>query len=203
MHPRAEDIIFRPYQESDRDEIVDLIAKTWYPDVDRELSLKRGNLELNWHLSHQDHTSIARIGDKLGGLIFSRSPKLTLKTNMMDDFKQLTEGLHQNDPVMEEVKWLLDEIEAIKSVDINHPNKTAGWLELLMVSPEVRGFGLGKKLYNQGIENLAKQGATHYRLLTDDDCDWAFYEHDNMIRLGAFPDEENFNVYVYEKEINI
>ncbi len=201
MLHRADDVIYRPYQESDRPEIVDLIAKTWYPDETRELSLKRGNLELDWHLAHQDHTSIARVGDKLGGLIFSRSPELTLKTNMMQDFKELTRELRDSDPVMQEVKWLLDEVEAIKSVDAKHPNKTAGWLELLMVSPEVRGFGLGKKLYNQGIEYLAKQGASHYRLLTDDNCDWSFYEHDNMKRLGAFPDEDNFNVYVYEKKI--
>ncbi len=201
MLHRADDVIYRPYQESDRDEIVDLIAKTWYPDEERQISLKRGNLELNWHLSHQDHTCIARVGDKLGGLIFSRSPKLTLATDMMHDFKQLTKGFQQSDPVVQEVQWLLDEVEAIKNVDAQHPNKTAGWLELLMVSPEVRGFGLGKILYNQGIEYLATQGATHYRLLTDDNCDWSFYEHDNMKRLGAFPDKDNFNVYVYEKKI--
>ncbi len=202
MLQRADDVIYRPYQESDRDEIVDLIAKTWYPNVERDLSLKRGNLELNWHLAHQDHTSVARVGDKLGGLIFARSPELTLKTDMMHDFMQLTKELCEDDPVMQEVKWLSDEVEAIKSVDARHPNSTAGWLELLIVSPEVRGFGLGKKLYNQGIEHLAKHGASHYRLLTDDDCDWSFYEHDNMTRLGAFADEDNFNVYVYEKKID-
>ena len=201
MLHRADDVIYRPYQESDRPEIVDLIAKTWYPDVSEELAKEHANFELDWHLAHQDHTAVARLDDKFAGLIFSRSPELEKKTDFAGDFKNLIEKYTSDHPMIQNIAWLRDEVNAVESVKKSNPNEGRGWLELLMVSPEIRGIGLGKKLYKLGIENLAKQGAEYYRLLTDDNCDWTFYEHDNMKRLGAFPDEDNFNVYVYEKKI--
>ncbi len=201
MLNRANDVIYRPYQESDRPEIVDLIAKTWYPHVSDELAKEHANFELDWHLAHQDHTAVARLDDKFAGLIFSRSPELEKKTNFKDDFNRLIKKYDVNHPMIQNIGWLRDEVNAVENVKKANSNQGRGWLELLIVSPEIRGIGLGKKLYKIGIDNLAKQGATHYRLLTDDDCDWSFYEHDKMKRLGAFPNEDNFNVYVYEKEI--
>ncbi len=202
MLNRAKDVIYRPYHESDRDDIVSLIAKMWYPHVSDDLARQHGNFELDWHLAHQDHTVVARLDNKFAGLIFSRSPKLEHATDFAGDFNKLISKYPEDHPMITGINWLRDEVHAVESVKKTHPNVGTGWLELLMVSPEIRGIGLGKTLYKLGIENLANSGATHYRLLTDDDCDWTFYEHDKMTRLGAFPDKDNFNVYIYEKKID-
>ncbi len=201
MSLRAEDVVFRPYQESDRDAIVNLIAQMWYPDDTAEDALEHAHFELDWHLNHQDHATVAELEDSFAGLIFSRSPKLELASDLADDIAGLKESLGEEHKMIQNIKWLQDEVDAEEHVKIHHPNETAGWLELLMVSPEIRGIGLGKTLFEMGIQHLADNGATHYRLLTDDGCDWKFYEHIQMTRLGAFPDEDDFNIYIYEKEI--
>lgn len=57
-------------------------------------------------------------------------------------------------------------------------------VQLLVVSPEARGLGLGRRLLDRARRYLHEQGATRYHLVTDTECDWGFYEHLGLRRLG-------------------
>lgn len=55
-----------------------------------------------------------------------------------------------------------------------------GIVELLILTPEARGAGIGRELFERGVMWLREHGAKTIRLITDDECNWGFYEHLGM-----------------------
>ena len=84
-------------------------------------------------------------------------------------------------------------------------------VKLLIVSPDAKGLGLGGKLFSAALEHLREAGAAGYHLLTDDSCDFGFYEHKGLTQAmrrrsraywpGVDPEKDEFYVYVYEQEL--
>lgn len=56
-------------------------------------------------------------------------------------------------------------------------------LELLIVSPEHRGKGVGKALYEAAMVEFRKRGKHSVLIFTDDDCGYGFYDQDGCERL--------------------
>ncbi len=56
-------------------------------------------------------------------------------------------------------------------------------LELLIVSPEHRGKGVGKALYEAAMDEFRKRGKHCVLIFTDDDCGYGFYDRDGCERL--------------------
>ena len=82
--------------------------------------------------------------------------------------------------------------------------------ELLIVSPEARGLGIGRKLFDAVRDHLRGRGAAGFYLLTDDNCDVSFYDHMGLrqeVRRRSevtWPDEEpgtDFGIYVYAERL--
>lgn len=75
---------------------------------------------------------------------------------------------------------------------------------LLVVSPEARGQGLGKRLLEKARDHFRRHGAERYWLVTDSDCDWPFYEHLGLSRMaernGEAPGAPE-QYYVYGSEV--
>ena len=84
-------------------------------------------------------------------------------------------------------------------------------VKLLIVSPEARGLGLGRRLFDAVRSYLRERGAAGYHLLTDDSCDVSFYEHMGLARAmdrksevawpGGDPATDDFHVYVYSERL--
>ena len=55
-------------------------------------------------------------------------------------------------------------------------------LNLFVVSPEFRGYGIGSKLYRQFEIYLKKQHLKSFFLHTDTGCAYKFYEHKGLKR---------------------
>ena len=82
---------------------------------------------------------------------------------------------------------------------------SVGILQLLVLSPEARGLGLGRRLMQAGLSLIKAAGASRYRLSTDEGCDWQFYEHIGLTRIAEdtliLPDDDAaraFSYFVYE-----
>lgn len=86
-----------------------------------------------------------------------------------------------------------------------------GEISILIVSPEFRGSGLGKKLLSETFKNAANDGLKNLMILSDESCSYHFYEsmgctkvYETIIenkeygKLGASCSEKGF---VYEKRL--
>lgn len=84
-------------------------------------------------------------------------------------------------------------------------------VKLLIVAPEAKGLGIGRRLFSAAREHMRERGARGYHLLTDDSCDVGFYEHAGLERAmqrrsrvtwpGVDPAGGDFHVYVYEQRL--
>ena len=83
---------------------------------------------------------------------------------------------------------------------------SAAELKLLIVSPAAQGLGVGGRLFS-AARQAAHDAADGMFLLTDDSCDFSFYEHKGLTRMVTRPtlvdqlacpqDAAGFNLYVY------
>ena len=55
-------------------------------------------------------------------------------------------------------------------------------LALFVISPDCRGKGVGKQLYQQFLQYLKKEHLDSFYLYTDTSCNYGFYEHQGMVR---------------------
>ena len=57
---------------------------------------------------------------------------------------------------------------------------TMGELELFIVNPDVRGHGVGGRLWRRMQEHFAAWDVPAFYLHTDSDCDVSFYDHKGL-----------------------
>ncbi|MDO4807802.1 MAG: GNAT family N-acetyltransferase [Coriobacteriales bacterium] len=81
-----------------------------------------------------------------------------------------------------DVAYLGFEKEFVDKAQDELGSEDVGIIELLILAPEAQGTGVGRKLFEMGVSWLRERGALTVRLLTDDECDWGFYEHMGMHR---------------------
>lgn len=58
----------------------------------------------------------------------------------------------------------------------------AGELALFAVSPDYRGYGIGKKLFSSVLSYMKEEKVDDFYLFTDTTCNYGFYEHQGMTR---------------------
>jgi len=61
-----------------------------------------------------------------------------------------------------------------------------GEVTLLLVDTAYQGVGMGRALLEQGVAWLRAQGCTRIFLITDDSCDYRFYDHLGWTRAQEF-----------------
>lgn len=94
---------------------------------------------------------------------------------------------------------LNDEAELVQKAKEQLGEGETGELVLLIIASQARGTGVGRELLRMGLSWLAAQGAEHLCLVTDDACDWQFYEHLGMRKalVGSASSRADCGLYVY------
>lgn len=216
-------VTLRPFAEKDFNLFAALLADLWHPNGNRSVSLLQGSEELSHHLSEASWGIVAQQSEPLGLCLVKLTTDLSLpaapqgdaglggpidastwdmRHTTFVDQAQATEG----------VDACPDPICAAEDVLMNHTlevdGTSVGILQLLVISPEARGLGLGRRLMQAGLSLIQAAGATRYRLSTDEGCDWQFYEHIGLTRIAedslTLADEtsqeanRSFSYFVYE-----
>lgn len=83
-------------------------------------------------------------------------------------------------------------------------------VQLLIVSERVRGRHVGSALFDAARRWMRSQGARGYFLMTDDECDYGFYDHAGLRRLrcetlgapSTDPSDKPFHVYAYGERLS-
>ena len=216
MPENAHELALRPFDEGDFYPLVDLIAKTWLSDFPGRPGELAATVELCDYLGHATWSIVAiRDGQLLGAALLAEKD---------GEVAGASEWARRGAEAEREASKSPD---AARAMDLEMAGVVEGAgialdyertgapeanfaLKLLIVSPEARGLGIGRRLFDAVRSHLRERGAAGYYLLTDDNCDVSFYDHMGLrqeIRRRsevAWPGEEpgaDFGIYLYAERL--
>lgn len=182
----------RPLEERDVEPLAGLLADLWFPDAPAALRGTLGTIELCHHLLHHDWSLVAEKDGVAGGVILCASrgsaPHYDLWRGRIDRLMGTLPARELWDAatragieVLEREQALSDGIAAEAA-----PYADAS-VELFVTGPALRGRGVGGRLFSAAVDHFREADARGFYLMTDDDCDFGFYDHAGMSRVRTAP----------------
>lgn len=188
----------------------DIMQATWYPGADTAMEAILARSDAAFYASKASHGYAAVDSEgTLAGyalLLLPGAPKADFARAMHTahqqiqteaDTPELRRRLEQCARFAQEE---LAEVEAaLRAFD---PGSSAHFL-LFVVDSRLRGQGVGSRLYQAVRTASIQHGCRRLVLVTDDDCDYGYYEHKGLQRLRskkAGPGTgtaSDFHIYVY------
>ena len=208
LGPR-DDVRARPWSPEDVAVVGPLLGREWYPELAPRHALLTGCDQLLFNLSQASGAVVAQgaAGELLGLCLANWGEPdpsdlrawAEMTARVRDEASALGLRLRSEPSIETEGHTLLDQVARERGA------RGVGELELLYVVEDARGRGLGRRLMEAGLSWLRGRGATRFRLITDDACDWGLYEHMGMTRVGETTsrsaNDPNLRIYVYEGEL--
>ena len=210
-------LTFRAFAPEDFERVAVLLGRTWLPEVDDAAQRAASQIELAHYLAQTTWALLAeRAGEILGAVLLSEhGAAATDAAGWAELEARLTRAAEKDPGLAEAVRTEMDGVR--EEAELEHDYLAGGPLgadaavKLLIISPDAKGLGLGGKLFSAALERLRETGAAGYHLLTDDSCDFGFYEHKGLTQAmrrrsraywpGVDPEKDEFHVYVYEQEL--
>ena len=199
----------REFAGGDFDSASKLLGATWHAEHGRQ-AYWQGADELCDHLSRSDVGFVVEDdgGSLLGVALYAGTSETphndTLRMHWLQQRTRLAAMAKAlGIDARADVSLLNDEHENVQKGLEQAGVHKAGEVVLVIVSPQARGLGVGSALLQAGLSWLASQGAEVVCLVTDDACDWQFYEHLGMRRTlqGYATHDADFGLYVYEASV--
>ncbi|MDM8270856.1 GNAT family N-acetyltransferase [Thermophilibacter provencensis] len=216
MSENVGELALRPFEERDFYPLVSLIAQTWLADFPGEPGELAATVELCDYLSHTTWSLVAeRDGAPLGAVLLAEKDGVVADADEWRDRGSVAEREAARSPeatlAMDlEMAGVVEGAGLALDYEKAGAPEAAAALKLLIVSPEARGLGLGRRLLDRVRAHLRERGAAGYYLLTDDNCDVSFYDHMGLTQElrrrseVTWPGEEpgaDFGIYVYSERL--
>jgi GNAT superfamily N-acetyltransferase len=190
-----DDVILGPFEASDLDSLVTIMTRTWYDNCSSEVEARwlAADEALSYLEVHTFSCAARRDGELLGlALARHGSPATDERARWQavheERHAEKRDGAERDQQDGGEGPSVYaEEMAAYGSILDERGMADDDCLSLLVVSPDARGLGLGRRLVDAAGDYLRRQGATTLHLVTDTTCDWPFYEHLGLERLGARP----------------
>lgn len=206
------EVLIREMIKKDYSFIHDLLYETWYKDEseNRELQVALAEIYLNHCLNRSTMGLVAEVDGEQTGFILAKvnSEEPILRQFQTDPYKALLPVLEASEVERAtQTTYLKRELEA--NAEMLEQSKTNFDAEicLFIVSPKVRGSGVGNQLYQKLLDTFKRLDVENYYLYTDDACNVTFYEKRKMYRAQARPfnpnetlEESSFNLYFYQNK---
>lgn len=175
----------RELKKQDIPVLEDVIRKTWHYDefAIPKTARKLAKVYLASCLTNQTYTRVAEVNGVPAGLILGK--------NIEKHHCPLKYRLHQifalcGLMISKEGRGILNFYKSVNDIDsqlLKQCNKDyKGEIALFALSPEYRGLGIGKKLFQCLLAYMKSQSISDFYLYTDTSCNFGFYEHQGMIR---------------------
>lgn len=175
----------RELKKQDIPVLEDVIRKTWHYDefATPKTARKLAKVYLASCLTNQTYTRVAEVNGVPAGLILGK--------NIEKHHCPLKYRLHQifalcRLMISKEGRGILNFYKSVNDIDsqlLKQCNKDyKGEIALFALSPEYRGLGIGKKLFQCLLAYMKSQSISDFYLYTDTSCNFGFYEHQGMIR---------------------
>jgi ribosomal protein S18 acetylase RimI-like enzyme len=200
----SDQLTLRPFRDEDFEPVAALIADLWFPQADPEFRPELGRIELAHHLRYHSWSLVVDAGKPLG-IVLAAIPGQALDERRWQQridagLAQLPSPQQRDAASVGGLKILTCEQTISSRLLAEEKPFSDGTIELLIVSSQLRGLGLGKTLFSRARDYLKGAGARGYHLMTDDDCDFNFYEHIGMQRVAedvcTLPDG-SLGIYAY------
>lgn len=176
---------FRPYRPDDRESIERIIADTWGSQEKEPTNadIVYSRVCIAYCLMISTYAETALIDGRPVGVVMARD--LSVRKHFI---LKLAFFLLRNFWRVLRPSGIMALI-ALYRIEIANPQELlrgcpeyAGELTLLIMSPEARGHGIGKRLYADAVRCLNDAGAGRFFLYTDTECGYGFYDRAGLVR---------------------
>ena len=180
-------IIYRPFDKRDYKDLEEIIRKTWNYDrfCGPKTAQAMARLYLASCLSSQDFTCVAERDGRAVGVIMGKNeekhhPKLGYRLRQL----RATVSMLSRKDGRRTAKMFggIDKLD--RSLLENCGRKFKGELAFFAVAQNQRGTGIGKELFSRFSRFMKDEGIRSFYLFTDSTCNYGFYEHQGMKRIG-------------------
>lgn len=188
-----EHVALREFQKKDTPEVIRIIRETWHYDAfcSPKAARKLATVFLYSCLTNQTYTQVALQGGRPVGIIMGNHIKAH-RCPLGYRIKQIKAILSLY--FSAEGRKVCSIFKGIQEIDQQLlqacKKEYAAELAFFAVSADVRGTGVGKKLFHSLLEYMKSQKIGDFYLFTDTSCNYGFYEHQGMTRRGKI--EESF-----------
>ncbi|MEG1633933.1 MAG: GNAT family N-acetyltransferase [Oscillospiraceae bacterium] len=193
-------IQYRAIRPSDYRALAKIICDTWHyekicaPKTAEAMSM----LYLSGCLANQTYTCVALKNGVPVGIIMGKNEK-THRKSPRYGLKQLTSVLSVL--VRSEGRRVLKTFEGFDGINKGLfercTEKFDGEVAFFAVRSDQRGAGVGRELFGRVQAYMKSEGISDYYLYTDTTCNYGFYEHLGMNRVG----EKTFTIKAYNKDM--
>ena len=196
---KQSNVHFREIQRSDYKALEKIIRDTWNyerfcsPDSANRMS----KLFLASCLANQTFTCVAERDGEAVGIIMGKNEKKH-RTPLRYTIRQIgaTASMFCTKERRQVFKFFYG-IDKLDSALLAQSGQVFdGELAFFAVRSDQRGTGIGKELFNKLLDYLKSQSIRNFYLYTDNTCNFGFYEHQGMKRIG----EQEFNLQPYSNE---
>lgn len=205
-------ILYREVLKEDYEDIKILISNAFgiHKFITDKIILDRVlNIYLHSCLSAKTFSKVAILNEKVIGIILG---SVKDKRKLSNTIKHSTSILLNNLSILLHYKKADSTIKEYKKIQIaydelisNKAFRFQGCVELFIVSEEIRGLGLGKKLLSSFFKYLKENLVSNIYLYTDSICNFGFYDSQGFKREEAINIEianEPLDVYLYSYCLN-
>lgn len=178
--------IIVPFEDDDLPELISIIERVWYLDGDesKETSRSLATIDISYYIGVSTHRFIAKQDGQILGLIFCSNGETPA------DYEKWQKLEHESTIGAKKLfsKADFEDYEIFGEVESRLVHKywdtntnDAKWeITLFCVNPAIKSQGIGGMLFSYILNFMKEQGAKHYFLATDDDCDFGFYQHKDL-----------------------
>lgn len=204
-------VILRELKWSDLNALENVIKKTW--DYDKfatpETAGKLAKAYLSSCLANQTYTRVAEVNGVTAGVILGKNIEKH-RCPLRYRWRQIT-ALCQL-LISKEGREILNFYRDVDGIDDQLLKRCGkdyqGEVSLFALSPEYRGLGIGKKLFDCLLAYMKSQSIEDFYLYTDTSCNFGFYEHQGMKRqqqhkqlVNLRGQNGNLEFYLYDMSI--
>lgn len=195
---------YRLFQWDDIDEIVSIICDTWQLDKMCK-DYKQGIIFSKQYLYHvlKDASDIyvAIDHDKVIGLLVL-SLYLKNKITIPKKYQQYLLKIDENETKVKDYqKMIIDYKQNCLFLYKNSAIKFANEIVLFAVDRRYQGKGIGTELFKLAGSIFEKEAHSSYYLYTDTSCNYRYYDHLGMKKMGSLKPrkQDDFEIYLYGK----
>ena len=166
--------------------LISIVERVWYLDGDESKDESRtlATIDIAYFIGVSTHRFVAKQNDQILGLIFCSNGETPAD---FEKWKKL-----ENEATAKAKKLFsaedFEDYEIFGDVEShlvhsywNTNTNDAKWeITLFCVNPAIKSQGIGGMLFSHVLNFMKEQGAKHYFLATDDDCDFSFYQHKGL-----------------------
>lgn len=178
--------IIIPFEDADLSELISIVERVWYLDGDesKETSRTLATIDVSYYIDVSTHRFVAKQDGQILGLIFCSNGETPA------DYKKWQTLEHKSTIGAKKLfsKADFEDYEIFGEVESRlvhkywnaHTNGSKWEITLFCVNPAIKSQGIGGMLFSYILNFMKEQGAKHYFLATDDDCDFGFYQHKGL-----------------------